>query len=100
MEALLFISRLVYIIVFFVSVFFSLKFQFGEESHDERGKNILNKSYGMAFPIFILGWLLIYLIEELITPLSFESYKVAIWFLITGAYIVHAISLFHLKRIS
>lgn len=100
MAVLLFLGRAVYIIVFFVSVFFSLKFQFSEESNDERGKKILNKSYGIAFPIFILGWFIIYLIEGFITPLSFESYKTAIWFLITGAYIVHAVSLFNLRRIS
>ena len=97
---LLFIAIIAYILVFFASVFFSLKFQFGEESKDERGKNILNKSYTIAFPIFILGWFIIYLIDEFITPFSLESYKFAIWFVLTGAYIIHAASLFNLKRIS
>lgn len=100
MAELLLIGIVIYIIVFFISVFFSLKFQFGEESNDERGKKILSTSYGIAFPIFILGWLTIFLIEEFITPFSLESYKMAIWFVITGAYIVHAISLVILKRTS
>ena len=97
---LLFIAIIAYILVFFASVFFSLKFQFGEESKDERGKDILNKSYSIAFPIFILGWFIIYLIDEFITPFSFDGYKMAIWFLLTGAYIIHAVSLYNLKRIS
>ena len=98
MAELLFVGIIIYILVFFASVFFSLKFQFGEESTDERGKKILNTSYGISFPIFILGWFIIYLTDEFITPFSFESYKMAIWFLITGAYIVHAVSLFNLRR--
>ena len=100
MSELIWIGIVLYIVVFFASVFYSLKFQFGEESNDERGKKILNASYSIAFPIFIGGWFIIYLIEEYVTPLSFESYKLAIWFLITGAYIVHAVSLFNLKRTS
>ncbi|MFJ6267337.1 hypothetical protein ACIQGW_20475 [Lysinibacillus xylanilyticus] len=100
MAVLLDIGIIAYISVFFGSVFFSAKFQFGEESKDERGKNILNTSYTIAFPIFILGWFIIYLIDEFITPFSFESYKMAIWFILTGAYIVHAVSLFNLKRVS
>lgn len=100
MAVLLLIGIIAYILVFFVSIFFSLKFQFGEESKDERGKNILNTSYTIAFPIFILGWLIIYLIDEFITPFSLENYKMAIWFILTGAYIIHAASLFNLKRIS
>lgn len=100
MAEFLFIGIIAYVFIFFVSVFFSIKFQFGEESKDERGKNILNKSYTIAFPIFILGWFIIYLIDEFITPFSLESYKMAIWFVLTGAYIIHAASLFNLKRIS
>ena len=100
MSELLLLGIILYVVLFFGSVFYSLKFQFGEESNDERGKKILNASYGIAFPIFILGWFFIYLIEEYVTPLSFESYKLAIWFLITGAYIVHAVSLYNFKRTS
>ena len=100
MAVILLIGIIAYILVFFASVFFSVKFQFGEESKDERGKNILNTSYTIAFPIFILGWFFLFLIDEFITPLSLENYKMAIWFILTGAYIVHAVSLFNLKRIS
>ncbi len=91
---------LLYIVVFFASVWFSVKFQFGEESNDERGKEILNKSYGIAFPIFILGWLAIYLFDEFVISFSLDSYKMAIWFVLTGAYIVHAGCLFRLRRVS
>lgn len=100
MAELLIILILGYVAVFFVSVFYSLKFQFGEDSKDERGKKILNSSYGIAFPIFILGWFVIYLIDEFITSFSLEGYKLAIWFVISGAYIVHAASLFRLQRTS
>lgn len=98
MAVLLFIGILVYILLFFASVFFGLKFQFGEESKDERGRKILNTSYGFAFPLVILGWFIIYLIDEFLAPFSLESYKMTIWFLVTGTYIVHAVTLFILKR--
>jgi hypothetical protein len=94
------VGIVLYIAVFFASVWFSVRFQFGEESNDERGKEILNKSYGIAFPIFILGWLMIFLLDEYLTPLSLEGYKMAIWFVISGAYIIHAGSLFRLRRVS
>src|SRR5690625_5913831 len=64
MAVLLLIGILVYILLFFASVFFSLKFQFGKEGKDERGKEILNISYGFAFPLVILGWFIISLINE------------------------------------
>lgn len=94
------VGIVLYIAVFFASVWFSIRFQSGEESNDERGKEILNKSYGIAFPIFILGWFMIFILDEFITPFSLDSYKMAIWFVITGAYIVHAGSLFRLRRVS
>lgn len=98
MGVLLLIGILVYILLFFASVFFSLKFQFGKEGKDERGKEILNISYGFAFPLVILGWFIISLINEYMVSLSLESYQTAIWFLITGTYIVHATILLYLKR--
>ncbi len=98
MAVLLSISIIIYILLFFASVFFGLKFQFGEESKDERGRQILNTSYGIAFPLVILGWFIIYLIDDFLIPFSLDSYKMTIWFLITGTYIVHAVTLFILKR--
>jgi len=100
MTVLLSIGAVVYVLLFFAAVFFSLKFQFGEESNDERGKKILNTSYGFAFPLVILGWFIIYLVDEFIAPFSLESYQSAIWFLVTGTYIVHAVTLLSLKRLS
>lgn len=99
MATLLSIGVTIYILLFFASVFFSLKFQFGKESNDERGKKILNTSYGFAFPLVTLGWFIIYLAGEYIAPFSLESYQTAIWFLVTGTYIVHAVTLFSLKRL-
>lgn len=100
MAELLIVLILGYVALFFVAVFYSLKFQFGENSKDERGKKILNSSYGIAFPLFILGWFIIYLIDEFYATFSFESYKLAIWFVISGAYIIHAAALFKLQRTS
>lgn len=94
------IGAVVYILIFFVSVIFSLKFQFGAESNDERGKKILNTSYGFAFPLVISGWFIIYLIEKFVAPFSLDSYQTAIWFLVTGTYIVHAVTLFSLRKLS
>ena len=67
---------LLYIGIFFASVWFSVKFQFGEESKDERGKNILNTSYSIAFPISILGWFFIFLIDEYIVNSIVEKAEV------------------------
>ena len=100
MEKLLSVGIIIYILVFFASVFFSLKFQFGAESNDERGRKILNTSYGVAFPLVILGWFIIYLIDHYVAPFSLEGYKLAVWYLITGTYIVHTVILFSLKRSS
>lgn len=100
MSSLLSIGIIGYVLLFFASVFFSLKFQFGEESNDERGKKILNTSYGFAFPLVILGWFIIYLIDEFVSSFSLESYQTAIWILVTGTYIIHAVTLFSLKKLS
>lgn len=100
MSVLLAIGIIVYILIFFASVIFSLIFQFGKESSDERGKQILNTSYSIAFPLVILGWFIIYLVDDLILPFSLEGYKLAIWFVITGTNIVHAITLYSLRRSS
>lgn len=100
MAELLIVLILGYVALFFVAVFYSLRFQFGENSKDERGKKILNSSYRIAFPLFILGWFIVYLIDEFYAIFSLESYKLAIWFVISGAYIVHAVALFKLQRTS
>lgn len=100
MSILITVAILAYILIFFTSVIFSLKFQFGKESNDERGRKILNTSYGVAFPLVILGWFIIYLIDRYITPFSLEGYQTIIWFLVTATYIVHAATLFSLKKYS
>ncbi len=100
MAFVLLIGIIGYLAVFFYSVFFSVRFQFGKESNDEGGKKILNTSYGVAFPFFILGWFFLFLIDEYFVSLSYEGYKMSVWFILTGGYIIHAASLFYLRRVS
>lgn len=98
MDIFLGILRVVYVLIFFVAVFISLKFEIGEENKDERGQSISNKSYGLVFPLIPLGWFLIELYDQFISHLDYETYKLAIWFLITGLMILHASILTVLKR--
>lgn len=98
MEILLAVFRLIYVLIFFIAVFFSLKFELGEESKDERGKSISNKSYGVVFPLMPLGWFLIELYDQFISSLDYDTYKSAIWFLLTGLMILHAVLITVLKR--
>lgn len=100
MSIFLFIVFSLYILVFFAAVVFSVKFQFGEESNDERGKKILNTSYAIAFPLVILGWFIITLVDDFVRPFSFDEYKIVIWYLVTGTYIVHAAALLILRRLT
>lgn len=87
-----------YVIIFFVSVFLTLKFELGSEGKDERGHAIAHKSYSIIFPLIPLGWLFIELFNDYIQPLNYEVYKIAIWFLLTGLMIIHAVSITFLKR--
>lgn len=96
--AVLQILRLLYVIIFFGAVFYSLKFEWGKEGNDERGKRIAGTSYSIVFPLFPLGWFVLELVNDFIQPLDYETYKLFIWFLLTGLYIIHAINIFVLKR--
>lgn len=98
MDVLLAILRIIYVLIFFVAVFISLKFELGEENKDERGKSISNKSYGVVFPLMPLGWLLIELYDQFINSLDYDTYKLVIWFLISGLMILHAVIITVLKR--
>lgn len=98
MEVFLAILRLAYVIIFFIAVFISLRFEFGEEFKDERGQSISNKSYGIVFPLMPLGLFLIELYDQFIQHLDYETYKLIIWFLITGLMILHASILSVLRR--
>ena len=89
---------LTYVLIFLTAVFISLKFEWSEENKDERGKSISSKSYGIVFPLMPLGWFLIELYERYIGPLSYDAYKLAIWFLLTGLMILQAIILSVLRR--
>ena len=98
MDMFLAILRVIYVIIFFIAVFISLKFEMGEENKDERGKSISNKSYGIVFPLMPLGWFLIELYDQFIRHLDYETYKLVIWFLISGLMILHGILISVLKR--
>lgn len=98
MPVLMDLSIVVYFLIFMASVLYSLKFQFGSESKDERGKGILNTSYSFAFPIIIFGWLIITITDQYINPFSLEGYKIAMFILLTGTNIIHALILFSLKK--
>ncbi len=89
---------ILYVLVFFLAIFIVLKFEFGEKSKDERGKSISNKSYSLVFPLLPLGWLCIELFDQFIQHLQYETYKLVIWFLITGLMILHATNISILKR--
>lgn len=98
MDVFLAVLRIVYVLIFFIAVFISLKFEMGEENKDERGKSISNKSYGIVFPLMPLGWFLIELYDQFIRHLDYETYKLVIWFLISGLMILHGIIISVLKR--
>ena len=98
MDIFLAIIRLIYVFIFFVALFISLKFEWGEEGKDERGKSIANKSYSIVFPLLPLGWLLLELYDRYISALDYAAYKTAIWFLITGLIIIQAIIITIQKR--
>ncbi|WP_270341714.1 hypothetical protein [Bacillus mobilis] len=98
MEIFLAILRISYVIIFFIAVFISLKFEMGEENKDERGKSISNKSYGIVFPLMPLGWFLIELYDQFISHLDYSTYKLVIWFLISGLMILHTTIITVLRR--
>ena len=98
MDVFLAILRIIYVLIFFDAIFISLKFEMGVENKDERGKSISNKSYGIVFPLMPLGWLFIELYDQFISHLDYGTYKLVIWFLITGLMILHAIMITILKR--
>ncbi|MDU1848425.1 MAG: hypothetical protein E6778_23200 [Niallia nealsonii] len=100
MSVLMNVSIVVYFLIFLASMFYSLKFQLGKESKDERGKGILNTSYAFAYPIIIFGWLIITLVDKYINSFSLEGYKIAMLILLTGTNIIHGIILFSLKKLS
>jgi len=98
MDNLFAVLNLVYVVIFFIAIFISLKFEWGEEYKDERGKSISNKSYSIVFPLLPLGWLLLELYSRFISALDYDTYKLAIWFLVTGLLILQATILSVLKR--
>jgi len=77
-----------YYLIFLASIFIYLKFSWGKEGNDERGKVIMHTAYSIVFPLIPLVWLLIFLVDKYIEPLNYEEFKWAIWYLITGSFIL------------
>src|SRR5699024_5272057 len=100
MSTLFTIGISLYVLLFFISVIFSLKFQFGREGNDERGKKILNVSYGIPFDLFLIVFFFIILHGEFLIFFSLKIFQMVICFLVTGKFIIHAATLFCWKRIS
>jgi len=98
MEVLYAIFSLVYVIIFFIAIYITFRFEWGKEGKDERGRTIANTSYSIVFPLLPLGWLVIEVIGSYIQPIDYETYKLLIWFLITGLYIIHAINIMVMKN--
>ena len=92
------VFAVVYVLIFFYAVFVYLKFEWGAEGQDERGGRIAGMSYRIVFPLFPLGWLLLELYNDHVVKMTYEDYKLAIWFLLTGLMILHAIIITILKR--
>ncbi|WP_313893163.1 hypothetical protein [Psychrobacillus sp.] len=98
LENLFVVLRLAYVLIFFLAMYWTFKFEWGSEGKDERGRSISQQSYSIVFPLIPLGWLLIELYNDYISALDYSAYKSAIWFLLTGLYILHAINITILKR--
>lgn len=98
MEILYTFFRFIYVIIFFGALYISLRFEWGSEGKDERGKTIANKSYGIIFPLLPLGWLALEMVDKYFLTLDYETYKLLIWFLLTGLMIIHALNLIVLKK--
>src|SRR5699024_4818380 len=90
MEIIWSLLRLVYVIIFFIAVFISLKFEWSTETKDVLGQSTSNASHRLAFPFLPIGWLFITLYDDFISSMDYETYKLAIWYLLTGTFILQA----------
>lgn len=88
----------IYLPVFIVALIFWSRFQFGEEGKDERGQKILNRSYRIVFPMFLVGFVVVRLIEDLVMPLDGSDWRAAMWYLITGIMILHSVLIYTFRR--
>jgi hypothetical protein len=86
------------LILFIASAIVSIWFQVHEESKDERGRTILSKSYAVAFPVVLLGFSSLSVYERMVSLLTREQLKMAIWILLALSYTVHATVILVLKR--
>ncbi|QDP39508.1 hypothetical protein [Radiobacillus deserti] len=61
--------------VYLVCLFISLKFLWGSEGKDERGRQISYMALLYSFPVFPIGYLLTESYHNYIQELSFETYR-------------------------
>ncbi|MBY7142557.1 hypothetical protein KFZ56_05585 [Virgibacillus sp. NKC19-3] len=84
--------------LFLVALYIILKFTWGEEGKDERGAQVLSKSYMASMPILPIGWLILELIQDSI-GMSYDNYRYWIWILVLAIFIVQGavIAVYRLK---
>jgi len=93
------VAWFIFYLLFLISLVLIWKFQFGIEGKDERGLTILNKAGSISFALIPIGALLIEVFDRHIQPLGYGTFKMCIWSLIMGAFIVNASIIQLLKRI-
>ncbi|WDH76207.1 hypothetical protein PTI97_01390 [Exiguobacterium marinum] len=84
--------------IFLIMLIITLRFLFGKEGKDERGKEIATASYMVAAPIFPIGWLLIEWYHRWLHVLSFDVYRDVISLLIGLTFIVQGVTITVLKH--
>lgn len=91
------ILGLVLLPFFFASLYVLFKFNWGEEGKDERGQQILNKSFMISAPILPLGWFLIEVALEFY-DISYNFYRDTMWILILFTFIVQSTTIYFYKK--
>jgi len=93
------VAWFIFYLLFLISLVLIWKFQLGKEGKDERGQSIVNKANSISFALIPIGAFLIDVFDKHIQPLGYGTFKMCIWSLIMGAFIVNAGIIQLLKRI-
>ncbi|WP_176142402.1 hypothetical protein [Halobacillus hunanensis] len=48
--------------------------------------------------MFIIGWVIIRVIEDVVMPLDGDAWRTAMWYLITGIMILHSVLIFIFRQ--
>lgn len=92
------VLSIVYVLIFFWALIYGLRFEWSAEGEDERGKAIANQSYSIVFPMLPIGLLAFEIIDEYFYTFTYEEYRLAIWLLLTGLYILHSVIILVSRR--